>query len=185
MTKGRVAAALLAAIAFTIFAQTASAQYPPPKGNLVCVFSEVNVKFHQEITLTVTLRDTAGGLMSNQAIHFSFVSQPGVTRLSTSSEFTNSAGQAFVKIFPGDKLGQVIVSAKSDGLECRAALQIVQAQELAVKTIVPPATGDGGLAVGRVGGFTTFIGLLAAAGIAFAVIAAVVLIERRLTNRIR
>ncbi|MPZ48774.1 MAG: hypothetical protein GEU75_05580 [Dehalococcoidia bacterium] len=141
MTKGRVIAAAAAAIAFFLIAQTASAQYPEPKGNLVCGVSQANVSVSGNLAFTATLHDGAGNPLSGQTVIFSIVSQSGDAKLSASGVTTNSSGMATVQVSAGQSAGQVVVSATGgEGLECRAISEVLSV------VFRPPSTGDAGLA---------------------------------------
>jgi hypothetical protein len=134
MRKGSLMAALVAAAAFLFVANTASAQYPPPKETLVCVVADVQIKEGDTTRLTVTLRDVSGQPLSERTLYFSVVS--GSAQLSSSSAITDGSGNAWVTVTPGS--GDAMISARSDSAECRATISTS-------RTISPPATGSGGL----------------------------------------
>ena len=160
MTAGRILAAVAAAISIYFVAQTgASAQYPPPKGSLVCQTAESKVIINGNITLVVTLRATDGSLMVNQNINFSIISSNGTASLSQTSGVTDGNGQAFTTIYAGSGVGTISVQATSDSVQCQAQLQIFNpcatppacvppTPQIEILTIRPPTTGSGGLAAG-------------------------------------
>jgi hypothetical protein len=140
MTKGLVVAAAAAIISIFAIVPTASAQYPEPKGNLVCGVSQVSVKIVGDVMFTATLRDASGNAIAGESVYFDIVSQKGDAELSDDSTTTNASGTASVKIDLGEAAGQAVVSATSgDGLECRAVADVLSG------FFTPPPTGDAGL----------------------------------------
>jgi hypothetical protein len=137
MTKGRVAAFLAAAIAFIFISQTASAQYPPPEGHLICT---IEVEIKGTFAFTASLRDSDGNsLGEGHKVFFEIVSHDGDASLSDDVVVTNENGDAQVDV-KGGGAGQLVVSATSEeGLECRAVAQVTGS------LIRAPSTGDGGL----------------------------------------
>jgi len=159
MTKGVVLAALAAAISIFFVSQTAAnAQYPPPKGSLICAYASSRITINSSINLAVTLRDTYGNIMVGQRVNFYISSSNGSAYLSTSESWTDAGGAAYVSVVVGANAGNVSVSASSDGVSCNAALQIFSppapppSQPVPVVEVLsivsPPRTGDAGL-VGR------------------------------------
>ena len=135
MTKGWILAAAAAIFMALAVAGTASAQYPTPKGNIVCT-TVVNVEINQTY-VSATLRDSTGKTMANAYVDFWIVSGPG--QVSSSSVATDASGTATVTLIGG---GNTVVGAGYDGVECRAVNQVLG------QTFRPPSTGDGGLADG-------------------------------------
>ena len=142
MTKGSVIAALAAAVAFVFVAQTAFAQYPPPQTNLVCAVSQVDINAGSNVLLAATLRDSSGKVMAGQTVAFSVVS--GDAKLSSTAVATDRDGTAVSNVYIGSNPGNVVLSASSGPVACRATAQ--------VNNIVPPSTGDAGLAATNHGG---------------------------------
>jgi hypothetical protein len=138
MTKGRVIAAAAATLLFFLIAQGVSAQYPPPKGNLVCVLSETKATAGS-LTLTATYRDSAGNPVVGKLVNFEVVTSGGTT---TASGTTNASGAASLTVLIGNTTGQITIKASADDLECRGVAEV-----LGVSVFRPPSTGDGGLAV--------------------------------------
>lgn len=133
MAKGRLFAAVAAAVFTTLaLAGTVSAQYPTPKGSLVCT-TTVDVSIGKS-TVTATLRDSAGNPVSGQTVTFTITSGKGT--LSSNTATTNGSGAASVELHGAENTS---VSAVYDGLECRAVAQVLGS------TFRPPATGDAGL----------------------------------------
>ena len=60
MTKGRAFAAAAAALLFLFISQTASAQYPPPQGSLICQLAQSQVIANSTLVMTVRLIDNNG-----------------------------------------------------------------------------------------------------------------------------
>jgi hypothetical protein len=139
MIKGVVAAAA-AAIIFFIAAQGVSAQYPPPKGNLLCVLGQTTVTAEGTILFSVTYRDSAGAPVVGKVVGFDVVSQDGRARLSSNTGVTNAAGVATVTVSINNSTGQIVVRATADELECRGIVEV-----LTTAVFRPPTTGDGGL----------------------------------------
>jgi hypothetical protein len=129
MTKGFVMAAAAAFFAALALAGTASAQYPPPSGSLVCTIS-VNTALG-ETSVSATLRDSAGRPVAGKPVHFKIESGKG--QVSQESATTNSAGVASVVVAGTG----VSFSAYSDDLACSSAALGVR--------FIPPGTGDAGL----------------------------------------
>jgi hypothetical protein len=132
MTTGRILAAAAALISALALVGTASAQYPEPKGSLVCT-TTVNVQI-SETTVSATLRDSRGQAVVGQDIGFWIISGDG--SLSDSSAETDGSGTASVTLYDA---ANTSVGAVYDGLECSAVTQILG------QTFRPPSTGDAGL----------------------------------------
>ena len=135
MTKGWILAAAAATLTALALVGTASAQYPTPKGSLVCT-TQVNIQISQTI-VSATLRDSAGHAVVGEDVGFWIISGSG--SLSSSSAITNGSGTASVTLYDA---GNTSVGAVYDGLECNAVTQILGT------TVRPPSTGDGGLVGG-------------------------------------
>jgi hypothetical protein len=144
MTKGRVdIAAIAATFAAFLFIGSVSAQYPPPKGGMVCIVNQINVKSESAVEITVVVRDSAGDAISQIDVYFNIVSQPGDASLESAVETTDGDGMASTKLFAGHKQGQIVVSAStSDDLECRVITEVLGEVRFFIQ---PPSTGDGGL----------------------------------------
>jgi hypothetical protein len=153
-----------------LFLGTASAQYPPPKGGMVCIVNQINVKSESAVEITVVVRDSAGNAISNVAVFFNIISQPGDSAsLETGAETTDRDGMASTKLFTGHDQGQIVVSASTeDDLECRVLTEVLGEVRFVIQ---PPSTGDGGLASFSTGidsekivigaiGFVSVIGLV-------------------------
>ena len=168
MSKGSLIAAVAASIFALVFAGTASAQYPEPRGAMVCAVSHVSVTVHGSTQVTVTLRDAAGNPIANEPVYFSIVGQPGSSAaLSTGSATTDASGRAATDLYVGDSAGQVTVAAVSaSGIECRGLTQVVNpptptpvpGQSTGV-SVQPPSTGDAGLAATGSSNTTALIAL--------------------------
>jgi hypothetical protein len=133
MFKGLMLAAAGAATVAALFvAGTASAQYPEPKGSLVCT-TRVSVTI-ENTEVHATLRDSKGNPVSGVGVSFSITAGSG--KLDSNTAYTDSNGDAWVKA-QGSNLG---VQAVYDGLQCSAVAQVLGS------TFSPPSTGDAGLA---------------------------------------
>ena len=153
MRKGSVLAAVAATLATLFFISTASAQYPEPRGHMVCVVNQINVSIHGSARIGVTMRDTRGSAMTDREVRFWILSQPdGSSWLSGYKAWTDGSGSAFVTLNAGSRAGHIVVVAESDdGMECSVLtavfapppVEIIQRVESVVR---PPATGDAGLA---------------------------------------
>ena len=135
MTKGRILAASAALFMALAIAGTAAAQYPTPKGSLVCTTS-VNIQIN-ETQVSATIRDAAGRAIANEEVGFSIISGGGT--LSNSRGLTNGSGTATVTLSGASNTS---VGASYDGLECRAVAQVLGS------VVRPPSTGSGGLVGG-------------------------------------
>ncbi|HEX5370845.1 MAG TPA: Ig-like domain-containing protein, partial [Dehalococcoidia bacterium] len=146
----------------------ASAQYPPPQTNLVCAVSQVDLNAGSNVLLAATLRDASGTAMSGQAVAFSVVT--GDAKLSSASVATDADGTAVVNVNIGANPGNVVLSAKSGSVECRATAQ--------VNNIRPPSTGDAGLAASKHDSSSPLTALTIATGL----ILSLGLVARRTAN---
>jgi hypothetical protein len=135
MSKGSLVAAVVAIVSFFAVAQTASAQYPPPKNTLLCTVSTIELKAGESATLTATLTDSSGKPIAGEVVSFKVVS--GDASVSPSSATTNAQGKATTTITAGANPGNLSVSATASYAECRVTSE--------VSAIKPPTTGDGGL----------------------------------------
>ncbi len=203
MTKGRVATAVAAAIAFMFVAQTAFAQYPIPRGSLYCAGSQLVVNTGGTATFTATLRDLAGNPMPGQTGFFDIVSQNGAASLSTPVSTTDFTGTAGTSLFVDGAVGTIFVRAVNDGLECRALLNVIQPPPPPtfniitpppviniietppliniVSVIRPPSTGDAGLASTNQGsGYDILAGSV---GVSVLLIVSIVLMLRHQDHR--
>ncbi len=148
MFKGLMLAAAGAATLAALFvAGTASAQYPEPKGNLVCT-TKVSVEAH-ETTFYATLRDSSGKPIAGKVVNFKVIGGTGT--IDGSTDTTDANGVAWVR----SKSSNISVAAIYDGIQCSAVSQILGS------TFSPPSTGDAGL-VGS-GGTSAQSGVLAGA----------------------
>ena len=168
MTKGRILAAAAALITALAIVGTASAQYPEPRGSLVCT-TIVNVQISQT-TVSATLRDSTGQAVVGQDIGFWIISGSG--SLSSSSASTNGSGTASVTLYDG---GNTSVGAVYDGLNCSAVTQVLG------QTFRPPSTGDAGLLGGSDSGNSPDLALVLSLGVMGLSGSALLLRRRRLT----
>lgn len=133
MFKGLMLAAAGAATVAALFvAGTASAQYPEPKGSLVCT-TRVNTQINGT-EIYATLHDSNGNPVPNQTVTFQVTS--GTGSLDTSTDDTDANGVAWVKA----NSTNIGVAAIYDGLQCSAVAEVLGS------TFSPPSTGDAGLA---------------------------------------
>ena len=166
MFKGLALAAVAATFAALFLASTASAQYPPPKGSLVCTTTaaiEVKSVEVPEAVVLATLRDAAGKPVAGETVYFQIVGGSG--NLNSSSAQTNSSGVASV----GMHGSNTTVAATNDGLECRTVAQVLGSR------FQPPSTGDAGLAgtAGSISVFGLALVIMAVSGLG------IVLLQRR------
>ena len=165
MTKGRVAiATAFAAIAVLIASQTAFAQYPPPKGHLVCEYTGSKI--------VITLSDGGGKAVVGQWAFFEVIA--GGASLSTTAVLTDGSGQGFASVSGGS--GRLVVRATADGLECS-----IIADVLGAVVFTPPSTGDAGLAASTGHGSEVY----AIAALPLLALAAAVALRRRATTAAR
>jgi hypothetical protein len=148
MTKGRVLAALMAAITLTFVVQTggASAQYPPPKGSLICAVSFISIEIHQTTTVSATLINIKGEAIVGYSVVFQVVGGYA----SSTVGVTDGSGTAYIDITADGSSSQIIVFARFDGLQCQAMAQVIippPPPVVIVSVITPPNTGDAGLAI--------------------------------------
>lgn len=126
MIKGFALAAAAALFTAVALAGTASAQYPPPNGSLVCT-TNINVTINQT-EIGATLRSSSGDPVVGKTLTFTVA---GGTKTAVTNEF----GQAAVS-YSGTSVTATVVY---EDLSCAAVAQV------AGSTFRPPSTGDGGL----------------------------------------
>jgi hypothetical protein len=168
MFKGlMLAAAGVATVAALFVVGTASAQYPEPRGSLVCT-TRVNVKIGNS-EIHATLRDSNGNPVNGVPVAFKVTSGSG--SIDTQTAYTDSGGDAWVKA-----TGAISVTATYDGLQCSSVAEVLG------QTFHPPSTGDAGLVGSKGGDSDSFVlaGALAVMGISG--LGLVVLRQRRVTQ---
>lgn len=136
MQKGSLIAVITAAAVLVFGVQVASAQYPDPKSSLVCAVNQVDVQAGGSTTMTATLRDIAGNPLAGNKVNFTVIS--GEASLASSSATTDRSGVATTVVNVGTSGSAVVVHAASESSQCQASTN--------VSGIVPPSTGDAGLA---------------------------------------
>jgi hypothetical protein len=164
MTTGRILAAAAAFFAALAIVGAASAQYPTPKGSLVCT----GVVNGGQTSISATAIDGTGRVISGAVVSFWFVDGSGT--LSSSTAVTNASGVATVTLVSS---GTVTVAAGYDGLECRSVSQVLG------QTFRPPSTGDGGLVGDDAASTTVFAACLLVMGVSG--LALVAMRRRRVT----
>lgn len=124
MTKGRAFAAAAAALLFLIISQTASAQYPPPQGSLICQLAQSQVYANSTLVMTVRLIDNNGNSVPGQQVNFSLGATNGTAYLSNGSSVTDGNGQASVTVYAGANNGYIQVQASTNVVACSSSFQI-------------------------------------------------------------
>jgi hypothetical protein len=142
---------LIAAVATLGLAQ---AQYPPPVGNLSASVSTTTTAAGGDVLLTCTARDISGAPIAGQECTFTIESEPGTDAAVGSkvvTKVTNEAGVATTNLYTGTAPGVIVVRMTSGELSSVVLVNVSMAQPApAMETmILPPRTGDGGLAIGR------------------------------------
>jgi hypothetical protein len=124
MTKGRAFAAAAAALLFLIISQTASAQYPPPQGSLICQLAQSQVYANSTLVMTVRLIDNNGNSVPGQQVNFSLGATNGTAYLYNGSSITDGNGQASVTVYAGANNGYIQVQASTNVVACSSSFQI-------------------------------------------------------------
>src|SRR5262245_59837836 len=108
-----IAIFVAAAVGFmAVFATsgTASAQYPPPGGSVLCVGTVTVPQTGSSFTVIAQVTNTAGQPLASQLVQFQIISQPGTSAfLSSNTGVTNSGGFAQTTLFTGSNPGQIVV----------------------------------------------------------------------------
>ena len=129
------AALLLAATAWS----TATAQYPPPTGNVTLTSSVTAPQVGDTITITALVRDVAGAAVSGLACTFDIASQPGSdAAVYPGPVYTDATGMATSSLWVGSTPGSIILNANCGELSARVS--VVTGTAAAVQL---PATGEG------------------------------------------
>jgi hypothetical protein len=117
----------LAAVMLAMFAvahiapSTASAQYPTPKGALLCQSGAITAQTNSSFQFTATIVDINGAPVSGNAVFFTV---SGDATLSTNTATTDGNGQASVTVNTGAAGGLIVVTATADQFVCRAVVNI-------------------------------------------------------------
>ena len=134
----------VAMFALLAFAATAQAQYPEPQGNITPQ-GPTSCEVGCTTQITCTLRTASGAPVANELVFFEIVSGPAGAQLQKTSGVTNNAGQVTVPLFVGSAAGTVRVLCSDGTVSATYAAQVLGSQ------IVPPQTGDAGLATSGAG----------------------------------
>jgi hypothetical protein len=126
MLRGKLiiplAAALLAMLAVAGLAPgSAAAQYPTPKGALLCSSGVVTAQTNTSFVFTATFVDIMGAPVVGHTIFFSVT---GGATLSNTSATTDGNGQASTTVTIGATGGLITVAANADQFVCRAVVQV-------------------------------------------------------------
>jgi hypothetical protein len=100
---------------------SASAQYPTPKGALLCTSGVITAQTNSSFQFTATLVDIMGAPVPGNTVNF-IVS--GNATLSSTSATTDGNGQASVTVNTTGGGGQIVVSAAIDQFVCRAVVNV-------------------------------------------------------------
>src|SRR5437867_1130473 len=116
MHKGKLiiplAAVMLAMLAVARIAPgSASAQYPTPKGALLCQSGAITATTNSSFQFTATIVDIMGVPVQGSNVFFSV---SGGATLSTTNGVTDGNGQAMVTVNTGTAGGQIVVTANAD-----------------------------------------------------------------------
>jgi hypothetical protein len=100
---------------------SASAQYPTPKGALLCQSGAITAQTNSSFQFTATIVDIMGAPVPGNSVFFTV---SGGATLSTNNAVTDGNGQAFTTVFTGTAGGQIVVTATADQFVCRAVVNI-------------------------------------------------------------
>jgi hypothetical protein len=100
---------------------SAAAQYPTPKGNLLCSSGVITAQTNSSFQFTATFVDIMGGPVVGHTVFFSVT---GSATLSTTSATTDGNGQASTTVNVGTGGGLITVAANADQFVCRAVIQV-------------------------------------------------------------
>ncbi len=142
-----VVAIIIAAFAALVaFAGSSQAQYPSPEGNVTAKADNTSPGTNSDVTLTCEVKDEAGAAKVNVPCIFKIESQPGTdASLDAKVRFTDGKGIATNVLHTGSTSGAIVISMTSDVLSSTVIVQVGGALPPAAP-LVPPNTGDGGLA---------------------------------------
>jgi hypothetical protein len=117
-----LAAVMLAMLAVAhIGPGSAAAQYPTPKGALLCSSGAITAQANSSFQFTATFVDITGAAVQGHTVFFSV---SGGATLSSTSATTDGNGQASVTVNTGTAAGQIVVTANADQFVCRAVVNI-------------------------------------------------------------
>ena len=117
----------LAAVMLAMFAvahiapSNASAQYPTPKGALLCQSGAITAQANSSFQFTATIVDIMGAPVPGNPVFFTV---SGGATLSTNNATTDGNGQAFTTVSTGTAGGQIVVTATADQFVCRAVVNV-------------------------------------------------------------
>jgi len=100
---------------------SASAQYPTPKGALLCQSGAITAQTNSSFQFTATIVDINGAPVPGNTVFFTV---SGGATLSTGSGVTDGNGQAFTTVSTGTAGGQIVVTATNDQFICRAIVNV-------------------------------------------------------------
>lgn len=152
----------VALVALLAFSATAQAQYPEPEDNLTPQ-GPTSCQVNCVVQVTCTLRTASGAPVANELVYFEIVSGPSGAQLNATSGITNSSGQVTVPLYVGSTAGTIRVLCSDGDVEAFYVTQVLGAQQ-----IVPPTTGDAGLASESVSYTLPIAGLVLALGVLLA-----------------
>jgi len=99
----------------------AAAQYPTPKGALLCQSGAITAQANSSFQFTATIVDIMGAPVPGNSVFFTV---SGGATLSTNNAVTDGNGQAFTTVFTGTAGGQIVVTATIDQFVCRAVVNV-------------------------------------------------------------
>ena len=117
-----LAAVMLAMLAVAhINPGSAAAQYPTPKGALLCSSGAITAQTNSSFQFTATFVDIEGFPVQGHTVFFSV---SGGATLSNSNATTDGNGQASVTVNTLSAGGQIVVTANADQFVCRAVVNV-------------------------------------------------------------
>ncbi len=174
--KATIVSAALALTLFGVINATTSAQYPPVQGSVSLAVSNPVVPVGGNTTLSTQIVNEAGQPIANAPVTFSIVSEPGTDAAVGSKVVTRTPaanGVATTNLYVGTTPGVIVVSATSGSFSSTSIVQVTGpgaagapapgpavAPLSPASPILPPNTGDAGLAATAHDGSLTILALL-------------------------
>jgi hypothetical protein len=141
---------LLTAGSLILAGSTSRAQYPPPLGSVTAGVDSANPLVGSNVLLTCEVRNVSGAPVTGESCIFTIESQPGTdAALGSRSVTTDLQGRATATLYTGTTPGVIVASMRAGALSGAVLVNVQPVSPLppaAPVEIIPPSTGDAGLA---------------------------------------
>lgn len=142
------AAAAAAMVLLFSHYSTALAQYPAPVGSAALTASKTSAVLGERVSVTLTVRDTAGKAVANKPCTMAVSKQPGAdASVQQDRPTTDPAGAISGTLYVGTTPGTIEVTATCDGVSARVSVVAGVSVQPVPSAVTLPPTG-----VGRTGG---------------------------------